>query len=324
MQIDFLNVGYGEAIVIRYGTFCMVVDGGSDKEYIYQPPSAIMLFDFLKQAGIRKINRMVLTHIHDDHVGGLLKVLEEIPVEELWVNILPDIPAPGVLQEKQMILEGSSAERLYFEAILLYYRLLEIADKKGIPIRRITQEDGPQDFEGLWVTPLGMSREEADQVTGEFNAMIRETDGTEFLKQYLRLDRNCNSTSLAFHLRKDGKGVLLTGDKVEGWDELVTHLDLRADVLKLTHHGQADGMPESMLQAADPDIFVICADKNRTYNSAAPEILERIRIFLEGKGKPNQVFITGDMRKSSLNSDEAPGSVLTIDFEADLIQPIIH
>ena len=32
MQIDFLNVGYGEAIVIRYGTFCMVVDGGSDRE----------------------------------------------------------------------------------------------------------------------------------------------------------------------------------------------------------------------------------------------------------------------------------------------------
>ena len=83
---------------------------------------------------------------------------------------------------------------------------------------------------------LGMSREEADQVTGEFNAMIRESDETEFLKQYLRLDRDCNSTSLAFHLRKDGKGALLTGDKVEGWDELATHLDLRA-------HGRAWPFP---------------------------------------------------------------------------------
>lgn len=324
MQIDFLNVGYGEALVIRDGSFCMVVDGGSNKEHIYQPLSSIMLFDFLKESGARKIDRLVLTHIHDDHVGGLLRVLEEIPVDEIWVNILADHPGPGILEEKQKILEGSSAERLYFEAILLYFQLLETAGKKGVPIRRITQEDGPQNFNGLSITPLGMDQEEADRVTGEFNAMIRETDGTEFLKQYLRLDRGCNATSLALHLRKEEKGALLTGDKVEGWDELAEQLDLRANVLKLTHHGQADGMPESMLQAADPDIFVICADKNRTYNSAAPEILERIRAFLDRKGKPNQVFITGDMEKRVGGSAGAPGSVLTIDFDADPLQPIIH
>jgi competence protein ComEC len=324
MRIDFLNVGYGEAIVIRDGSFCMVVDGGSDKEYIYQTPSAIMLFDFLKESGIQKIDRMVLTHIHDDHVGGLVRVMEEIPVGELWVNILPEIPTSDVLQEKQKILEGSSAERLYFEAILLYFRLLEAAEKKGVRVRPISQEDGSEDQDGLIITPIGMNREEARRATAEFNTMIRETEETEFLKQYLRQDRECNTTSLALHIRKDGKGALLTGDKVEGWEELAGRLDLRAQVLKLTHHGQMDGMPEAMLQAADPDIFVICADENRTYNSAAPEVLERITAYLDKKEKPLQVFITGDMEKSAGDSGGGPGSVLTIDFSVDPIQPTIN
>ena len=324
MRIDFLNVGYGEAIVIRDGSFCMVVDGGSDKEYIYQTPSAIMLFDFLKESGIQKIDRMVLTHIHDDHVGGLVRVMEEIPVGELWVNILPEIPTSDVLQEKQKILEGSSAERLYFEAILLYFRLLEAAEKKGVRVRPISQEDGSEDQDGLIITPIGMNREEARRATAEFNAMIRENDETEFLKQYLRQDRECNTTSLALHIRKNGKGALLTGDKVEGWEELAGRLDLRAQVLKLTHHGQMDGMPEAMLQAADPDIFVICADENRTYNSAAPEVLERITAYLDKKEKPLQVFITGDMEKNAGDSGGGPGSVLTIDCSVDPIQPTIN
>ncbi len=324
MQIDFLNVGYGEAIVIRDGSFCMVVDGGSDKEYIYQTPSAIMLFDFLKESGIQKIDRMVLTHIHDDHVGGLVRVMEEMPVGELWVNILPEIPRYDVLQEKQKILEGSSAERLYFEAILLYFRLLEAAEKKGVRVRPISQEDGSEDQNGLIITPIGMNREEVRRATVQFNTMIRENDETEFLKQYLRQDRECNTTSLALHIQKDGKGALLTGDKVEGWEELAGRLDLRADVLKLTHHGQMDGMPEAMLQAADPDIFVICADENRTYNSAAPEVLERITAYLDKKEKPLQVFITGDMEKSAGDSGGGPGSVLTIDFSVDPIQPTIN
>ena len=65
MKLYFLSVGYGEAIVLRDGDQCLVIDGGPGAEDpAYQHAGTIRLADFLSQQGIRKINYMICTHLH--------------------------------------------------------------------------------------------------------------------------------------------------------------------------------------------------------------------------------------------------------------------
>jgi beta-lactamase superfamily II metal-dependent hydrolase len=95
-------VGYGESILIEYdnccnergpgGRFNILIDGGSAQDTEYEGFSQrIRTIDFLKEKGIGKIDLLVISHIHDDHVCGLAEVVKQLEVTELWCNCrLPD------------------------------------------------------------------------------------------------------------------------------------------------------------------------------------------------------------------------------------------
>ena len=52
--------------------------------------------------------------------------------------------------------------------------------------------------------------------------------------------------------------------------------DLRADLFKLGHHGQRDGISPGQIRIIAPRAVVCCASSDRRYNSAAPELLRMI------------------------------------------------
>ena len=60
--IVVLDVGQGDAILIRDAGHAVLVDTG---------PDPVVLRRALARAGIRSLDGVVLTHAHDDHVGGL-------------------------------------------------------------------------------------------------------------------------------------------------------------------------------------------------------------------------------------------------------------
>ena len=39
---------------------------------------------YLKRSGVKKIDLLIATHPHEDHIGGLLSVLDSFPVSEVW------------------------------------------------------------------------------------------------------------------------------------------------------------------------------------------------------------------------------------------------
>ena len=91
MTLDFINVGYGDAILIRSGSFTMLVDCGDWTVGDGGPDSQrISAADFLRQEGIETLDLLVLTHLHRDHSGGLTKLLECVAVRSFRCNYLPD------------------------------------------------------------------------------------------------------------------------------------------------------------------------------------------------------------------------------------------
>lgn len=76
-KVVFLDVGQGDAILIQNDNIQMLIDGGPDNSILYQLPKYIPIYD-------RKIENIVLTHPHNDHLVGLLSVLERYEVGNIY------------------------------------------------------------------------------------------------------------------------------------------------------------------------------------------------------------------------------------------------
>jgi competence protein ComEC len=75
-SVVFLDVGQGDATLIQEGDIQVLIDGGPDSSILYELQKYIPMYD-------REIEYVVLTHPHDDHLVGLLHVLERYEVGEI-------------------------------------------------------------------------------------------------------------------------------------------------------------------------------------------------------------------------------------------------
>lgn len=73
-RVDFLDVGQGDGVCISDGRGTHIfVDGGSSSE---KQVGTYRILPFLKYHQIREIDAWIITHGDDDHISGLLEVLE--------------------------------------------------------------------------------------------------------------------------------------------------------------------------------------------------------------------------------------------------------
>lgn len=296
MDVTFLNVGYGESIVITEKGQCIVVDGGSADPSAYTGSAAISIGAFLRWQQISRIDLMIVTHIHDDHIGGLAALAETFDIGKIWINLPPQTGIAGRLAPYRASLCADRSGGLFFSALLSFEKLLTLAAERNIPVETICGESRTASFGAIRLTPIGMTRQEMETEQRAFEAMLAEKDAARVSAMYRTLDAHCNATSLALHISSGESAVLLSGDRVNGWDALAEQHRYRANVLKLTHHGQRDGIPEALVRTASPEAFVICADQDRTFDSAHPDVLQKARAYLQGRSLPERVFVTGDLR----------------------------
>jgi len=87
LAVDFLDVGQGDAILIKApGGQNILVDGGPDKAVIKRLAENLPWWD-------KKIDLMILTHPHDDHVAGLIEVLKRYEVKKiLYTGVAHNAP----------------------------------------------------------------------------------------------------------------------------------------------------------------------------------------------------------------------------------------
>ena len=99
LKLTFVNVGYGEAALLECpdpafpgGTFVMVIDGGSAEaeEYRDSATGRIPLDQYLSLRGVDHIDLMAATHVHEDHLCGLLPAAEKLPPAALWQTLPPE------------------------------------------------------------------------------------------------------------------------------------------------------------------------------------------------------------------------------------------
>ncbi|MEO8201359.1 MAG: MBL fold metallo-hydrolase [Gemmatimonadota bacterium] len=75
-EIIFLDVGQGDAILIRSDTFNVLIDAGH----------ATSIAETLNALGVDHLNLLIATHNHFDHIGGMDEVIRRIPVRRFIDN----------------------------------------------------------------------------------------------------------------------------------------------------------------------------------------------------------------------------------------------
>ncbi len=78
LEVFFPQIHDCDAILLRYGGETLLVDCCTRGQ-------AVRVADMCKQLGIDHIDRLVNTHPHEDHIGGLRNLDDRIPVDELWI-----------------------------------------------------------------------------------------------------------------------------------------------------------------------------------------------------------------------------------------------
>jgi competence protein ComEC len=98
MRITFLAVGQGDSAIVQLPNgHAMLVDAGGDLRWPSRfDPGARDVIPALAELGVSRLDLVVLTHPHPDHAGGLLSVLDRVPVGELWMTEEEDVIAAAV------------------------------------------------------------------------------------------------------------------------------------------------------------------------------------------------------------------------------------
>lgn len=88
-QVYFIDVGQGDSELIRLkdSGIDILIDTGTRS-------TKQELADYLKELGVDDIDILIGTHPHEDHIGGMAKIIEEFPIGTLYLPETSDEMTP--------------------------------------------------------------------------------------------------------------------------------------------------------------------------------------------------------------------------------------
>lgn len=79
MQIHFIDVGQADCILMINGDDAFMIDAGNNSD-------GELILDYLENLNIDEIDHFVLTHPHEDHIGGADTVINGVNVENVYMT----------------------------------------------------------------------------------------------------------------------------------------------------------------------------------------------------------------------------------------------
>lgn len=223
MYVHYINVDQGDAILIQVNNKNLLIDSGP-KSHKKQ------LVKFLNDLNISKLDYVIATHPHEDHIGNMNTVLNSYKVQSFY--------APKVYS--------------YTKSFEQMIDSLKSNNLKINPIKR-----------GCNTINLGF------QTNVEVFSPINDTYDNE------------NNYSPVIKISFGNNSFLFTGDAEKEIEDKLILLndDLKADILKVSHHGSSSSTSDSFLNRVSPKYAVISVGKNNIYDHPNDTIISKLNTY---------------------------------------------
>lgn len=220
MVTHFIDVGQGDCILIQVNNKNLLIDSGTTE-------SKSTVIRYLKNNNITKLDYIIATHPHEDHIGGMASIIKSFKVGEFY--------APRITSDTQSFADMVGA---------LKNKNLKIKVAKP----NITLDLGPS----VTCTMLSPNKTTYKEV---------------------------NNYSCAIKISYKNSTYLFTGDIEQLSENEILHkgYDLKADVLKVGHHGSNTSTSQEFLNSVSPKIAVISCGAYNSYGHPNKETLDKLK-----------------------------------------------
>lgn len=220
VELHFIDVGQGDCMLANLpDNKTMLIDAGAGGQ-------GDTVLGYLKRHKISKIDFLIATHPHEDHIGGMDGVVQRLDIGEIHM--------PKV-----------SSNTKAFE------NLLTAVKNKGLKVKTAKAGVVLHDENGLkieFVAPNGDSYDEINNYSAVTKITYKNT---------------------SFLLTGDAEAV--SENEIQGGK-----YNIRADVLKIGHHGSATSSSDGFLKAVSPKVAVISVGEGNSYNHPAPKTIKAL------------------------------------------------
>ncbi len=239
LEIDMVDVGQGDGIVISCGGRHMLIDGGSTST---KNVGKYRIIPFLKYKGIGKLDAVVMTHEDEDHISGILDIMDDMEKGGIWIDrlFLPEVSTSSQGENYDLLEKRAGELRIPID----YINTGESFSLSGATFICLNPERGMMTEEpNAYSTVLYMKY-------GEFTALFTgdvENEGLTNVKEALK-------------------------SLWSGGGEYPDNVTL----LKVAHHGSKYTTDKEFLDLTRPRLSLISCGVGNSYGHPHEEVLQRL------------------------------------------------
>lgn len=301
IRVKMLPAKHGDAIVVSWkdetGDHKIIVDSGTRGTYKKLKKEI--------EDSTCLIDAIFITHVCDDHISGLIKLIEESSdlvrdrIGNIYINAPDTVP---------VINSGDAG-------VKHGYNLLKLIDEKSLndKLKSFIVEDGDLQIGKATLTKLSPSidsqaihkafeewieykndNQSGDASTGD-KAKMYNASIDELLNMDLEAPKEpkvdfANASSIAFILNVNSKTLLLLGDSNpnEVLKVLKTKDITTFDAIKVSHHGSQYNLTEEFLNSALSNRFIISTNGGRHNH---PDAITLANLYNTNKSNGTVTFI---------------------------------
>lgn len=274
MQVHFIDVGNADSTLIVQGDEAILIDAGTKSR-------GDDVVEYIKSLGIKKLKAFILTHPHDDHMGGSSYVLDNVEIDVVY--------GPDIFDIKELYTKG-------------WYKSM-VASVENIDAKR--NEGKPEDE---WTSVWNFPRTPGDN---DFVTLKVGQAVVQFIAPNSDEYSDMNDYSVVSRVTFGTVDVLIMGDatKLSEKEILNAGWTVDAEVYRIGHHGSVTSTGKEFIDAVNPEYVVISCglgNKHKHPDEEVVSMLEEMQLPLYRTDESGTIVMTTD--GENIEFDKSPGT----------------